>query len=295
MTEALCLACWTHYGAAMTLFGSSLFPLYAGTQTLGHHTLLSRASVLALVSGGLWLALAAATMGDGIADAVNPAVLVAVLTRTGFGQVWQYHLALALALVVVNTLPWPRVRPPGLSLALSALLLEGLAWTGHTVMASGAIGVVHIANQTVHLFAAAVWLGGLIPLGRVLWLARHDDTSARTESAALALRRFSTVALAAVVGLTASGLVNGWVLVGGFAALTDSLYGQVLMVKLLLFLALLVLAARNRLLLMPRLAAGSHPTLTALWRAVIAEQALGAMALGVAAFLGSLAPAINGP
>jgi putative copper resistance protein D len=288
--------------AVMILFGSSLFPFYAGSGTLdrtlpafpaGLRPILLAASVLALVSALLWLALEAGEMGDDPADAVNPDTLLLVLTATGFGAVWQFHLALCLALVAVVARS-PPARRPGLVLLLAALLLASQAWVGHGVMATGAEGTLRLANQTIHLIAAAAWLGGLVPLARVLDQARRDPT--RSALAIRVLRSFSAMALGAVALLVLSGLVNGWFLVGSPEALVATPYGQVLILKLVLFLGLLALAAVNRLSLLPRLTAAADPgsTLTALFRTVLAEQGLGLALLGVASVLGTLAPAIDG-
>jgi putative copper resistance protein D len=43
------------------------------------------------------------------------------------------------------------------------------------------------------------------------------------------------VGYVAVAVLIASGLINGWYLVGSFAALLGTLYGRLLLVKLSLF------------------------------------------------------------
>jgi hypothetical protein len=52
-------------------------------------------------------------------------------------------------------------------------------------------------------------------------------------------------------GLT--GIVNAWILVGSFKALTATEYGHLLMGKTALFAAMLMIAAVNRLRLTPRL------------------------------------------
>ena len=233
---------------------------------------------------------------------LNPDVIMAILTHTRFGAIWQYHLALSAALMAAVVLLPPKRRRglgvgdwgfAGPGLLLAALLLASLAWVGHAQMATGTEATVRLANQTVHLIAAAAWLGGLAPLAWMLKQARSHPTAGPPGPVFRVLRRFSAMALTAVVLLVLSGLVNGWFLVGSVDALVSTAYGQVLMVKLVLFFGLLAIAAINRLILMPRLIAATEPrsTLTALHRAVVAEQGLGLAALGVACVLGSLAPA----
>ena len=60
-----------------------------------------------------------------------------------------------------------------------------------------------------------------------------------------------------VATLVATGLVNSWILVGSFHALLVTEYGQVLILKLVVFAAMLAFAAVNRLSLTPQLAVAS--------------------------------------
>ena len=57
---------------------------------------------------------------------------------------------------------------------------------------------------------------------------------------------FSQVAFGAVVAIVVSGVVQGWRQVGGYDALTETTYGRLLVVKVLLVAAMLVAAAFSR-------------------------------------------------
>ncbi|AEA63007.1 copper resistance protein D [Burkholderia gladioli BSR3] len=131
------------------------------------------------------------------------------------------------------------------------MVLGSLAWGGHAVVDDGRRGVLHLMADLVHL-AAAIWLGALG--GFAIQLAAggvtHIETLVRT------LAQFATVGSAAVAALIATGMVNtvmvvGWPSVG----FPDSSYGRVLLVKLVLFCAMLGLAASNRYRLAPGLEA----------------------------------------
>jgi putative copper resistance protein D len=95
-----------------------------------------------------------------------------------------------------------------------------------------------------------------------------------------------------------TGLVNSWFLIGlaRIADLGASLYGQLLIAKLVLFVVMLILAAGNRFRLTPMLgsvlAGGEDPrqALQRLRRSVVAETLVGALLLGVVAVMGTLAP-----
>jgi putative copper export protein len=57
----------------------------------------------------------------------------------------------------------------------------------------------------------------------------------------------------AVTTLIGSGLVNGWFLVGNVSGLFATPYGQLLLVKVVLFTGMLALAVSNRFWIVPSL------------------------------------------
>jgi hypothetical protein len=108
--------------------------------------------------------------------------------------------------------------------------------------------------------------------------------------------RFSTLGMAAVATILATGSINAWCLVGSFAALAGTDYGRLLSVKVVLFFVMVAVAAFNRLGLMPHLVADGHPaaTVTALRqlrRNAAFETAAGAIIIAIVAVLGTLPPA----
>src|SRR6476620_7769274 len=83
----------------------------------------------------------------------------------------------------------------------------------------------------------AVWIGGLVALG----LARHHDGAYPTVA-----RRFSGVALGAVVVLVLTGTFQSIRQLQPFSALWDSEYGTVLLLKIGAFLVVVGIAAWSR-------------------------------------------------
>ena len=79
----------------------------------------------------------------------------------------------------------------------------------------------------------------------------------------IAVQRFSTLGVVAVSTLAATGIVNTWVLAGSIPALLGTDYGQLLLVKIALFLVMVATAAVNRLVLTPRLMQKSDPAAAA--------------------------------
>jgi len=115
----------------------------------------------------------------------------------------------------------------------------------------------------LHAVGVAYWIGALIPLA-VLVRKGGPDTYR-------AVRRFSGWAIVAVAILSLTGLVLAAIQVEEFANLTTTAYGRILIAKTLLVMALLGMAAVNRLWLTPALAAPSRRGETWLVRSIGAE------------------------
>jgi putative copper resistance protein D len=155
-------------------------------------------------------------------------------------------LLLALILVLVCLSRHPS-RP--VVLILSLALLASLGWVGHAAIGDGSARIAHEINQTGHLLAAGLWLGGLAPLAWVLRQVRRQPSDFEISLARDALRNFSHMGYGAVALITLTGAINTSFLVGSPAAMFDTSYGRLLAFKILLFLAMVVLAVINRLCL----------------------------------------------
>jgi putative copper resistance protein D len=206
-------------------------------------------------------------------------------------------LACALAAVFVSLLSAEAGKPlwlRGAALALAAGFVGSLAWAGHAIGGEGVEGVLHPAADVLHLIAAALWLGMLLPLALLLGLGT-DDAAALAVMRAATLR-FSTLGLLSVGTLLATGIVNTWYLAGSIAALLGTDYGRLVLLKIALFLLMAAVAAANRLRLTPKLIGNESPAAVAtarrrLHRNATIEAALGAGVIAVAAALGVLPPA----
>ena len=141
------------------------------------------------------------------------------------------------------------------------------------------------ATDVIHLVAGALWLGGLVGLALTLPLITRRGTVA-----AEIVTRFSTFAAASLAALALSGVLMGWRILGSWDNLLNSTYGTLLMTKIALVVAVAVMAAGNRLLVLPRVrqAAGHDDTVEAgsmLRRAVLMEAGVLVVVLGVTGFL----------
>lgn len=181
---------------------------------------------------------------------------------------------------------------------ISGIVLATLAGVGHTHISDGAAYFIHVSADGAHLLAAGAWLGGLLPLGYLLVLARRTSSPEHRCNASLGLLRFSGMGYTAVAALVVSGLVNSWFLVGSVGALTGSPYGRLLVAKLCLFGAMLALALMNRFWLIPPLMKAKgigQPTVlfVRLRRHVLGEQAIGLIIVVIVSTLGMMQPAVN--
>lgn len=105
-----------------------------------------------------------------------------------------------------------------------------------------------------HLYAAAIWIGGLAGLV-VLRASMRPRAGRPGELWPIVLRRFSAIATVCVGALILSGLWMAWPHVGPPRLLVQTLYGETLLVKLILVLIVLGVAAANQLWLLPRIEA----------------------------------------
>jgi putative copper resistance protein D len=256
----------------------------------------------AIVSGVAWLGMLAAQIsGLPFVSVWSSGVVITVLTQTQFGQVWQVRMGLVLALAVSLLLPQSAIgatshaRAVPITLALS--LVGTLAWAGHSGATEGLPGGVHVAADALHLVAAGTWLGALEPLVVLFASALREGDEAWVSAVHRTTRRFSMVGVACVAILIVTGLVSSWFLVGSTQALTDTVYGRLLAVKVALFAAMVVFAAVNRLRLTPRLATIESDRRTrALGQLAfnsLAEFVLGLGILALVAALGTLPPAAH--
>jgi len=306
VAEVLIVSRLVQFAAVIVVFGCGAFRLYG----LGGDPTPTSANALTVFDAWFWrvatvgatvallsaLSLmlgVAANMAGTAAGALDPDTISKVMLGTSFGRVWCWHLFFALVLIGACLVPRVSWRMPAI-LVLSLLLLVSLGWVGHAVEGQGAARLVHQINQMVHLLAAGLWLGGLVPLAWLL--ARAQSRGEAWMSVARdVVPRFSQMGYAAVALLAATGAVNALLLVGNAEALVSTPYGRLLSLKILLFLAMVAVALFNRFRLLPRLQreAKASATAAALAGSVLYEQGLGFAILMVVSVLGTWPPAIH--
>ena len=310
MSDPLILIRAVHFAATLMLAGTLIFGAAVGGPALrGIDGGAVRARLLqiawlslavALISGFGWLVVLASQMSERVPDQVLfDGTAWTVLLHTTFGHACLVRLSWAASLMAVLYSISPKYSGASrwaIAALLAAAFTLGLVHSGHAAATRGGLGTLHRAADGLHLIAAAAWLGGLLPLALLLAAARRGTVP--LAAAFDATTRFSTLGVISVGTLLATGIVNSWFLAGGVPALVGTDYGRLLLLKVALFVAMVAVAAVNRLRLTPRLASaaaapGGHAKpdgLRALIRNSLIEAALGAAILIIVGMLGTEPP-----
>jgi copper transport protein len=178
----------------------------------------------------------------------------------------------------------PIRRKQWLALGVSLLLLLTISLGSHA--ATEAEPILPVLADWLHLLAASIWIGGLIAFVAGLWAVQGFDIGWRTRLAAGLIPRFSAPALLSVAVLILSGLYASVLRIGTLTALAETLYGQTLLVKLLIALPMLALGGVNLIMMRPamhRAAAHEHGNATPVSR--FQRLVSGEVLLGVALLL----------
>jgi len=209
-------------GAAVTL----ALPGEARGTALG-----TKATRLARIAGAVGVvaimlrAVAHAATIDGLAGAFDLDTLRLVVVDSRWGGSWRWHAATAVtvALASLRLARGRHLAPYALALTAAVIVAP---WLGH-----GAGSVWRGALHSAHLAGTGAWLGTVVVLALV---ARGTARTEAASSLTPVIARFSPWALACATLAFASGIVLAWTYLGGFAALADTTYGRVLLVKLAL-------------------------------------------------------------
>lgn len=293
------------YLSLMVLMGLAAFPLYAlqdserveGRILTLRNALIFWSSAAIILSVFGFLVLMAAMMGTSIAE-IDWEMCRTILFGTPIGTAWLIRMpALIAALLAVFTIRRSDTSRLVAVSCASAVALGTLVWTGHAGAMEGQIGSVHKVSDVLHILAAAIWLGGIIGFLKMLQVPVDQLWGDRLLVAHRALDSFSRVGTTCVAVIIVTGLINGQILVGfsNIAALFDSTYGQLLVLKLSLVGFMLLLGAKNRWRLTPNLGlalshGGTGAAVPALRTSLLLEAAAALVILGLVAWLGTLEP-----
>lgn len=151
-----------------------------------------------------------------------------------FPNAADYISATAVAVVIAVGVVVTERRPG----ALVLLLLAGYNLVPMALQGHASHGTVLKYSLVVHVIAVSLWVGGL---GALLLHVRGEPTLL-----AVAVPRFSGVALCCYVAVAASGIVAVWVLLGSVPAVWGSRYGVLVLLKAGALIALGILGWWHR-------------------------------------------------
>ena len=161
-------------------------------------------------------------------------------TDSGRALVAQAVMASLVALLARWVLSVPSLAAV---IGLAVLTLVPPVLTGHS--ASSGSHMLAVASLLLHVVGAALWVGGLLALG---WVARLGS-----KRLAAAVRRYSALAAwcLAIVGF--SGVVNASVRIQSFGEVFSTDYGNLVLAKALVLVALAAFGLCHRRWIIPKL------------------------------------------
>ena len=260
------------------------------------------ALALSIASALAWLVLLSMRIAHkSVNDVVTDGTAWLVLSQTQFGLVWQLRMLLGALLAACLT--WRGAARSGqlanalrvLASLCAGVYLGSLAFAGHGAEGLGLDQDIHLVADVLHLIAAGLWLGALVPLVLLLACLWRFQEDGWVSAAAQAGSRFSTLGILAVGILLFSGAINAAFLLTGMHSLIDTDYGRLLLLKLMLAGTMVGLAVINRQYLLPRLSdrseAATGSVVRNLIRSTLLEIALGIAIVCIVGALGIMPPA----
>jgi putative copper export protein/mono/diheme cytochrome c family protein/peroxiredoxin len=254
--------------------------------------------LIALASALVAVAAQTALLEGRGAAAFEPAALSRFLLHTQGGTVWLVRggllfllgAFLAIRVEIRDATDWRAAR--GEVALLGVLALGLVAGASHAAAVEPGTALAIVAD-VVHLAAAGVWAGGLVPLALLLRMASREDAADSRPYAVLTAGRFSATALVMVLVLIVTGSWSTWLQVGSVAALLGTTHGRLLLAKLTVFVLMLALALLNRRLV-PRLSGDAakigRPAMHRLSRMVTAEATLAVVVIALVAAMSVTPP-----
>jgi putative copper resistance protein D len=299
---------WLHLASSILLVGAAAMILLAGrsdrpTAQRWERRVLAAAWVwafTALASGLVVLGTQTALFEGRTAAAFEPRAIGRVLLETQAGRVWLVRAGflavlagfLSIRVSVERRADWRAAR--GQVVLLGVAALAPLAAAGHAAAVEPDTARA-IALDALHVLAAGIWVGSLLPLALLLKVASAEAGADARPYAVLAARRFSRAALGIIGLLGATGTWLAIIHVGNVAGLLGTRYGQLLLGKLALLALALGLAAVNRSVLLARLGGDGptvgRPAMRRLSGFVLAEALLALAILAIVAALNVTPPA----
>lgn len=216
-------------------------------------------------------------------------LLMEVIKNTKFGNVW--IIQLLILLILGNSLYMANRKENKHSLEwwissffLGIFLLLSKAFIGHAAMQNKFIPIVF---DFLHLFAGAIWTGGLIGIGILYYKLQNKQIEITEFEAWQVIQRFSYWAGTSVAVLFATGLYGSFKYVPTIHALFNTAYGKVLIAKMILFVIMLLFGMIHFF--------KSKNINNKIGKTIWIQLSVGVIVLGLSALLTNLPTAIESP
>ena len=241
------------------------------------------ATVLAVVGLGAAIARLPLQVID-LRDASVPLMpqVQALGFHTMWGAQWSFQVVvLVTCLLALAAAQSGSARAWKIAAVAAVLAAASPAFAGHAI-GSERLSTLAVISDILHVLAASAWLGGMLYVLGSLALA-HGERGAGGVNGAAVVTAFSSVALASVAILIATGGFAAWLHVGSIRQLWQSRYGVVLCIKLLAVIATAATGAWNWRQAGPRLRASG--VVGPMWRSVRVELLWGILVILATAVL----------
>ena len=232
------------YVASFGSVGSFLFSLHFGKQLSEQQQsycnyLSHKSTLIGSVITLLMVLSVAGNLGGDLASVIDMLMLqLAIESKSGVGYLTAFA---GFAVMLISHNLKANANVVGLIIGSIAVLFS-FTLAGHSQLG----GVFTQFLLMVHLFGIAFWLGALLPFR---WICLQDNTNNLGELA----HRFGVFAMLYVGLLLGAGLGYAYMLLGELSLILTTSYGNLLLIKMLLVVALLSLAALNKFKLVPSL------------------------------------------
>jgi len=170
-------------------------------------------------------------------------------------------LLLFIGFILIYFLPinFKKIFFIGNTLAIFIILFSFIV-IGHSTKG----GILTQSLVTIHLIGLSYWIGSLLPLKKMCNIADFKELKTITHS-------FGNYAVFYILALLIAGSIFSFILISDISNLFNTIYGNVLMIKILFAVLLISFGALNKLFLVPRLDINNATTIIKLKRSINVE------------------------
>jgi putative copper resistance protein D len=170
-------------------------------------------------------------------------------------------LLLFIGFILIYFLPtnFKKIFFIGNTLAIFIILFSFIV-IGHSTKG----GILTQSLVTIHLIGLSYWIGSLLPLKKMCNIADFKELKTITHS-------FGNYAVFYILALLIAGSIFSFILISDISNLFNTIYGNVLMIKMLFAMLLISLGALNKLFLVPRLDINNATTIIKLKKSINVE------------------------